>query len=173
MTTEETSKKTIVEEKSKTESPSTTTPAKPKGKTPKLWQALVATWSSRKLWMTVFSVLVVYGTYWHSVNHLYSLTRPEQITALSTMYIAMLSVLGVVIAAYLGTNALSTRFGVSSAAQLISQTLTEKHENTDNYNENVNRKEEVTHNFNYKEYIVEEGVNTDEPKPYGKLAVSE
>lgn len=164
---------TKIEESKKTSGESFQAKPKKGDKPLGVWRSILSVWVSRKLWMTVFSTLIIYGTYWHSVNHLYSFDRPEQISALSTMYIAMLSVLGVIVATYLGTNAIQSHFGISSAAQFIGQALVEKKEEVKNLTENINKKEEII-NVNLSEHVVIQGEgNAPEVRPFSARASEE
>jgi len=162
---EETSKKTTVkEETSIVDDPIDNISA---GKPVSLGRAILSVWLSRKLWMTLISFGLVWACHEITINHLYAMTEPHQAGALTTIYVSTLSVLGVIIAAYLGTNALQSKFGISGAAQLISESITQKSDETRNENINIKEEktirtiEEVTKNINLEEHIVEEGVNND------------
>lgn len=168
----ESSKKIVIEENKTTSND----PSQIRVQNKKLgvWGSIFSLWMSRKLWMTLIASLIIYGTYWHTINHLYSFERPDQVSALSTMYIAMLSVLGVIVSAYLGTNAIQSKFGISSAAQIIGNSLVEKKDqNTNtNTNETVHKIEEITKNINLEEFIRHEGFNAPETRPFSQKATA-
>ena len=78
---------------------------------------------SRKLWMTLIAFALVWFAYERAVNHLYAMPTDAKVSALTTIFVAVLSVLGVIVAAYLGTNALQARFGINAAASVASETV--------------------------------------------------
>lgn len=112
------------------------------------WKNVLAVWLSRKLWATLISFFLIWFSHEKTINHLYSLTEPHQASALTTIYVATLSVLGVIVGAFLGTSALQSKFGISGAAQLISSSISEKTE----------KKETIDQNITHKEIIVDETV---------------
>lgn len=142
------------------------------------WKNVLAVWLSRKLWATLISFFLIWFSHEKTINHLYTLTEAHQATALTTIYVATLSVLGVIVGAFLGTSAIQSKFGISGAAQLISQSISEKREEKIDTTEDVNIKEdrtihtieEVTKNINLDEHVVEEGVNNDGyARPYSQF----
>jgi hypothetical protein len=61
-------------------------------------------WLSRKLWTTLSGCGILYAAYWHSVNHLYSFTQPEQFVAVTQMYVTLMYSLSAIVLAYVGVN---------------------------------------------------------------------
>ena len=149
MKEEKTKKITTSEEKSVKDNSFPTSILKTNKKPMSFWHTFLSLWISRKLFMTLVSFGLIWGAYERTLNHLYTLNNQFQTAAVSSSYVATLSVLGVIIAAYLGTNSLQAKFSATSATQLIGQSLSETKDSTDK-SENTETK-----NINYTEHVDE------------------
>lgn len=94
----------------------------------KLLAALIGLWSSRKLWMTIFGICILYGIYWHSVYWLRTLPF-EYVAAYESMYQTMMYGVVTIVVGYTGFSALQgfTR-NASSTALNVAQNLFSKSE---------------------------------------------
>lgn len=94
---------------------------------------ILLAWSSRKVWSTLFSFGLMWGIHVMTVDHIYgvlSMRLPDAVTtaavsALVTLYTVTLGVIGVIIASFLGSSAFTSKFGISGAASIAAQALTE------------------------------------------------
>lgn len=129
------------------------------------WKALAVSFLSRKFLTTLFILCFIWICHEVTVNHIYSMWEPYQVAALNTMYIATLSAISAIGAAFLGFNTIQSKFSVTSAAGLLGQAISEKSDR--NENQNIKREETINEN------IKEEGVNAPELKPFGQHAVGD
>ncbi len=131
-----------------------------------LWKASLALFLSRKFIISLTAFGLTFLFHEITIKHLYTLNEPHQTSALTTIYVATLSVIGMILAAFVGSNAYSAKFGITGAAQMIGQTISQdvhKVEDT-NINENVNE--------NYTEHIIEEGQSgAPEVRPFSQNAI--
>ncbi|MEI7532845.1 MAG: hypothetical protein WCK57_00615 [Verrucomicrobiae bacterium] len=96
-------------------------------------QAIIATWSSRKLWVTLIAAGILWGSYHITVHWLYYYASgdpkalpnaKEAITALTSMYSVMFYGLTGIVAAYVGANSL-VQMRQGSMVQTALSSLTE------------------------------------------------
>jgi hypothetical protein len=164
--TEQTEKTVVKESSLKTTSPS----GEPERAHHIVHRTFLSVISSRKLWMTAFAMITLYLAYWRQVNYLYTFgTYPSDIAqAMITAYIGItrdfMVAFTAVIASYLGIQGLvqwkhGTESTISQAASFVKQKVEEHKE----------EKKEIK----LETYVKEEGVNTDQPKPYAALATEE
>lgn len=111
-----------------------------------IWKAVLATWSSRKLWMTLIVVAVLWGAYHVTATWLWIYATGaekdiphavEAITALTTIFQVFFYALAGMLASYLGaTGLIEMRQGsvvqtlLSSASESIKESRSEKIEIT-------------------------------------------
>ena len=95
-------------------------------------KAIAKLWLSRKLWMSIFASVMLYGAYWNMVNYLYTFQKPEQIVAfqaLSTNYFWALTTIWL---GYLGLNGLTTwSNNTASVVSASVSAISEKIEDTE------------------------------------------
>jgi hypothetical protein len=97
---------------------------------------IILAWASRKFWSTLLSFGLMWGIHVMTVGHIYAvlaMRMPDAVTtatvsALVTLYTVTLGVIGVIIASFLGSSAFSSKFGISGAASIAAQALTESRE---------------------------------------------
>lgn len=70
----------------------------------KIATAILATWTSRKLWTTLIGVIIVYGLYRDSVMLLWSFSTPESIVAFNSMYQTAMICITAIVATYCGVD---------------------------------------------------------------------
>lgn len=95
----------------------------------KVIAALLALWSSRKLWMTIFGVGVLYAIYRDSVYLLGQFPRPEQVVAFESLYQTAMYGIVTIVVGYTGFSTLQgfTR-NTTSTALNVAQNLFSRHE---------------------------------------------
>lgn len=77
----------------------------------------MSVWSSRKLWMTLLGVGIVYSAYWHSLMYLQSV-ESDKVEAFSHMYRDMMVSISAIVLGYLGINGvISWKHGPSVLSQ--------------------------------------------------------
>ncbi len=94
---------------------------------------IILAWSSRKVWSTLFSFGLMWSIHLATVNHIYAVlsmqldpaVSGQAVSALVTLYTVTLGVIGVIIASFLGSTAFTSKFGISGAAAIAAQSLTE------------------------------------------------
>jgi magnesium-transporting ATPase (P-type) len=86
-----------------------------------VWRAIIAAWSSRKLWMFVFTVLILWAGLERIIGHIYSMPveKIPHMVALATIVFG-----GIVCAAgaYMGFQTWQARFSADSVASALSET---------------------------------------------------
>ncbi len=120
---------------------------------------------SKKLWMTVFGLLVLWFAYWKEINYLYSFTDPNQILAFTAVTRDFMFAFTAAVLAFLGVEgAVSWKHGTESVLNQAASFIQEKSDKT----------ETINNNTNYNEHITEEGVgNASVNRPFGQLAYHE
>lgn len=128
---------------------------------------------SKKFWMTVFGLAVLWLAYWREVNYLYSFAQypQEMANLLIPAFIGLTRDFMVAFTAavlgYLGIDGVvSWKHGTESILNQTASTITE----------NLNKKEDnnINQNINYNEHIIEEGANgAPLVKPFSQLASQE
>lgn len=96
----------------------------------KIALAMIAPWTSRKLWMVIIGLSVVISLFWTSVYYLYSFTDPAHITAFESMFQTTAWTVSAIILGYLGFQSVMDGFkrNVVSTGQQVVQSLFEKKE---------------------------------------------
>lgn len=87
-----------------------------------IWKAIIAAWSSRKLWMFLLTVSVLWAGLERVINHLYSLPT-DKCGFLVNISIAVFSIIGCAAGAYMG---FSTRYDASSVVSVLNEARTIK-----------------------------------------------
>lgn len=85
----------------------------------KLWKAIGSLWLSRKLWMMISAVAVLWAVHERSVMLLYTFTFEPQVAAFQAITLATLTAIAAVVTAYMGIQgfARSTLTTVLQATQ--------------------------------------------------------
>ncbi len=116
---------------------------------------------SKKLWMTLFAIVVLWAAYWKEIDYLYSFTDPNQITAFVSLTRDFMIAFTAVVLAFCGIEGVvswkhGTESVVNQAASFVRET----------------REEHLTHDINQN--IVEEGADgAPEARPFSTLATHE
>jgi hypothetical protein len=100
-------------------------------------KSIVAVWSSRKLWMTLIACGIVWVGFERTVDHLYVMPSETHVTGLVTLAVSVFGIIGVLVAAYMGTNALQAKFGLSGVAQIVGQSAVEKSEHKETVDQRI------------------------------------
>ncbi len=114
---------------------------------------------SKKLWMTVFSIILLYVIYWRQVNYLYSFTDPNQLNVFSGITRDFMVAITGCIMAYLGVQGfVEWRHGTSTLLNQATSFVQKKSE------------EHITRDIN--EHIIEEGKDgSPEVRPFSTIAL--
>jgi len=125
---------------------------------------------SKKLWMTVFGIVVMWIAYWKAVDYLFSFTLDSQITAFSGITRDFMFSLATIIFAFLGIEGVvNWKHGTETIVNQASSFIKEQKESKSEETKNV--KIELTEEL--KHYIKEEGVNAPEIKPFSQQAIGD
>ena len=98
-----------------------------------LLKPIILAWSSRKVWSTLFSfglVLLIHVQTIYCIYAILAMKLSDAVTiaviaSIVTLYTVTVGVVGVIIASFLGSSAFTSRFGISGAASIAAQALTE------------------------------------------------
>ncbi len=118
---------------------------------------------SKKLWMTVFGLLVLWFAYWEEINYLYSFTDPNQIVAFTAVTRDFMFAFTAAVLAFLGVEgAVSWKHGTESVLNQAASFVQEKSDKTETI---------ANKNINYNHNIIEEGVgNASATRPFSQPA---
>jgi len=86
-----------------------------------IWRAIIAAWSSRKLWAFLLTVSVLWIGWERVIWHLYALPV-EKCAALITISNVVFGIVGCAAGAYMGFNSWQARFSADSVASALSET---------------------------------------------------
>lgn len=122
---------------------------------------------SKKLWMTIFGLSVLWLAYWKQVDYLYSFTQPEQITAFVGITRDFMVAFTAAVMGFLGIEGIvSWKHGTESVVNQAASHISEKITKT----ENINIREEK---FIHDDVTYQEDSKAPEAKPFGQSAVEE
>lgn len=88
-----------------------------------IWKAIIAAWSSRKLWAFLITVAVLWFGWERVIWHLYALPV-EKSAALVTLSNVVFGIIGCAAGAYMGFSSWAGRVNSDSVASAISETIT-------------------------------------------------
>jgi hypothetical protein len=86
-----------------------------------IWRAFIAAWSSRKLWMFIFTVLILWAGLERIIDHIYSMPVekiPHMVSLASIVFGGIVCAAG----AYMGFQTWQARFSADSVASALSET---------------------------------------------------
>lgn len=112
-------------------------------KTPsKIFAAILAPWSSRKLWMSIIGLVIVHSQFWAMIWYLYSFNDPAHIAAFEALCQTCLWTTSAIVLGYLGIQGVMDNFGrnvVSSTSQVV-QNILQKKESREDINITITEK---------------------------------
>jgi hypothetical protein len=73
--------------------------------------------------MTITACGIVWIGFERTINHLYVMPTEQHVTGLVTLAVSVFGIIGCVVAAYMGTNAIAAKFGLSGVAQMMSSSV--------------------------------------------------
>ena len=104
----------------------------------KLAHATLSVVLSRKLFMAVTAIWMMYGVYWGAVRQLYTFEKPEQIVAFEKFTSQMMWGTATVALWYIGVQGVSNFSNASSVASIMQSATSAVYEKIDQKNTTVN-----------------------------------